>query len=125
MVGLHKLNVEFLAAESALVALLLPHCKFYFLWKGSEVKITFTSRQHIRDNSLRFLNFIIAQTVDDTLFHIFYVKRLLVIFIIELSPIQSLHDFLELFHIEGIHRPMQHTLEISPQGYSVEVVLMF
>ena len=96
MVGLHKLNVEFLAAKSAFVALLLPNCKFYFLWKGSEVKITFFSRQHIRDNSLRFLNFVIAQTVDDTLFHVFYVKRLLMIFIIKLSPIQSLHYFLEL-----------------------------
>lgn len=124
MVAFHLFEGELFVADSTYVVLLLPYGELYVIGKGTEVQIMLIAGQHIRDDAKGLLDFAVAHEAGYLFVEGCNVECLVMIGVIEICPVESFHDFLELLHVEIGGCPIQHVLEISPQVVGIGVVLM-
>ena len=124
MVALHLLEGEFLLAVGTDVMLLFPYSELDVVGEGAEVEIMLVTGEDIGDDALRLLYVAVAHETGNLLVEGFDVEGLLMICIVEVCPVETFHDFLELLHIEVGGCPIQHVLEICPKVVGIWVVLM-
>ena len=114
MVAFHLLEGEFLLAMWADVVLPFPHGKFYVFGKGAEVKMTLVTSEDIGYDAEGLLNVAIAHETGYFFLDGSDVKSLLMESIVEICPVETFHDSLELSHVEVGCCPIQYVLEICP-----------
>ena len=124
MVALHLLEGKFLLAMWADVVLPFPHGKFYVFGKGAEVKMTLVTSEDIGYDAEGLLNVAIAHETGDFFLYGGDVKSLLMEGVVEICPIETFHNSLELLHAEIGGCPIQYILEICPKVVGIRVVLM-
>ena len=124
MVAFHLLEGEFLLAMWADVVLPFPHGKFYVFGKGAEVKMTLVTSEDIGYDAEGLLNVAIAHETGYFYLYSNDIESLLMESIVEIRPVETFHDSLELFHVEIGCCPIQYVLEICPKVVGIWVVLM-
>lgn len=124
VVALHLLEGEFLLAVGTDVVLLLPYGELNVVGEGAEVEIMFVSCQDIGDDAERLLDVAVTHETGNLLVEGFDVERLLMICIVEICPVETLHDILELLHAEVGGCPIQDVLKICPKDVGIRVMLM-
>ena len=86
--------------------------------------MTLVTSEDIGYDAEGLLNVAIAHETGDFFLYGSDVKSLLMESIVEICPIETFHDFLELLCAEVGSCPVQNVLEISPEVVGVWVVLM-
>ena len=124
MVALHLFEGNFLLAMGTDVVLLLPYCELDIIGEGTEVEIMLISCQDIGDNAKGLLDVTVAHETGNLFVEGFDVEGLLMICVVEVCPVKTFHDFLELLHAEVGGCPIQDVLEICPKVVGIWVVLM-
>ena len=114
MVAFHLLEGEFLLAMWADVVLPFPHGKFHLFGKGAEVKMTLVTSEDIGYDAEGLLNVAIAHETGYFFLYSNDIESLLMEGVVEICPIETFHDSLELSHVEVGCCPIQYVLEICP-----------
>ena len=124
MVALHLLEGEFLLAVGTDVMLLFPYGELYVFGECAKIEIMLVSRQDVGNYAKGLLNVAISHEAGDFFLYSSDVKRLLMEGIVEICPIETFHNSLELLHAEIGGCPIQYVLEICPKVVGIWVVLM-
>ena len=124
MVAFHLLKGEFLLAVGTDVMLLFPYGKLYVFGECSEIEIMLVSRQDVGNDAKGLLNVAISHEAGDFFLYGSDVESLLMEGIVEICPIETFHNSLELLHTEIGGCPIQYILVICPKVVGIWVVLM-